>query len=409
MEIKRVDIPKNGQIFFVANIKHSAQPIFKESKRDEWVLYGEDNLYPNYLLQLLQKSATHNAIIQNKINLVYGDGLKAMGLNTEDNARISDFIKNKFSDENLNEILRKCIFDYCVFGGYALEVIYSKDKQSIAQIEHIDFSTVRSGKKNEQGEVEAYYLSPNWERRFIRLNPPIRIDAYNEKKPSEKQLVYVKPYFSGNSYYPLPSYIGAINYIDVDVQTGIFHLNNIKNGMSPSMIVNFPSVPTKEEQDEIKASLEREMASPENAGTFVCMFSPDKESMPTFEPVQLSDADKLYTVLNELAVQNIITGHGVTSPLLFGIKTAGQLGGNQELITAFNIYNNNVIKPAQKELVKPFNKIAAYNNLKTDFELNTAVPLAYSFGESVLTQVLTTDELRDIIGYKPLTQTDNAN
>jgi hypothetical protein len=409
MEINKVEIPENKQTIFIANVKQSKQPLLLENKRDEWVWYGDDNLYPEYLLELLRGSATHNAIVQNKINLIYGEGLKALGLNTADTARISEFIKNKFSDENLNEILHKCIFDFVVFGGFALEVIYSNDGTKISQVEHVDFSTIRSGKKNEEGVVESYYISPSWERRYIVKNKPIRIDAYNEGVKSEKQLLYVKPYFAGNSYYPLPSYVGAINYIYVDVQTSIFHLNNIKNGMSPSMIVNFPYMPTKEEQDEIKGRLEENMAGNRNAGIWVCMFSTDKDSAPTFTPVQLSDADKLYTTLNELAVQNIITGHGVTSPMLFGIKTAGQIGGNQELITAFNIYNNNVIKPAQAEIVKAFNKIAAYNNLNAEFELSTKAPLAYSFSESVLTQILSKDELREIIGYKPLNEVSDAN
>lgn len=409
MKIEKIENKQLNQTIFKIAVKQSSAPKFIESKKDDWVFYGEDNLFPDYLISLLQGSATHNAIVMNKVNLILGEGFKAFGLNVEDTAKIQKFINNPYGTEDLNKILKKCIFDYVVFGGFALEIIYSNDKKSIAQIEHIDFSTIRSGKINPQtGNVDYYYVSPNWNRRYVKDNEPKRLQAYNPDEIDESnQLLYVKPYFPGNTYYPLPSYIGAVKYIDVDVNTSEFHLNNIKNGMAPSMVVNFKSIPTEEEQYYIKQQLERELGGPSNAGTFICMFSPDKDSAPEFIPVQLNNADQLYTVLNQLAVQNIITGHQVTSPMLFGIKTEGQLGGNQELITAFNLYNTNVIKPAQMIFEEVFNNLALVNNIKADFKLNTKLPVAYSLSESVLLNILTQDELRTLIGYQPLNNINN--
>ena len=52
-------------------------PVIKESKRDNWVEYGDDNNYYGYLIDRYTNSTTNNAIINNVIRLVYGRGLSA--------------------------------------------------------------------------------------------------------------------------------------------------------------------------------------------------------------------------------------------------------------------------------------------------------------------------------------------
>jgi hypothetical protein len=91
--------------------------------------------------------------------------------------------------------------------------------------------------------------------------------------------------------------------------------------------------------------------------------------------------DKNYTKINENAMQEILSGHGVVSPLLVGVKTAGQLGGTTELQDAEKLFYKTVIKPGQHILTKNFNRIMTINGLEelsieklTIFDTNAELP-----------------------------------
>jgi hypothetical protein len=55
--------------------------------------------------------------------------------------------------------------------------------------------------------------------------------------------------------------------------------------------------------------------------------------------------------------QTILTSHRITSPMILGIKTAGQLGGRAEMLDAYDLFLETVIKPIQEEVLKGFEKV----------------------------------------------------
>lgn len=388
----------------VVQLAQVSLPKYSENRFNDWVKFGENNDWPFYLQELANRSAIHNAILSSKVDYSCGEGIV---IDDEQKSSRGDkvtqlLIDNPNPDENLNEIYRKAVYDYVVYGGFALNVIWSKDRKSIAEIYHIDFAKIRSGKMNDRGIVETFYFSNDWRNYRKTENSPRPLPAFNIKNKEASQLIYVKEYRPGLEYYPLPSYVGAISYIETDAEIANFHLAHIKNGMVPSLFINFPNgIPDEEERKKIEKQITNKFVGTDNAGKFVLSFSEDASRAPSIQTMSPAQLDKQFLQLQETVIQNILTGHKITSPLLAGIKTEGQLGGATELENAFKIYNSMVISPIKEILLKEFNAIIKING-GTEIKVVTSSPVEFSWSEGVLANILTRNELREVAGYEPI-------
>ena len=206
-----------------------------------------------------------------------------------------------------------------------------------------------------------------------------------------------------NAYYT-PDYVAANNWALVDQRVAEFHLNNISNGFAGSFLISFANgVPTQEERLQIENSLEAKFTGQDNAGKFVLTFSDDKTRTPEITAISPSDLDKQYLALQELLVQNILTGHRVTSPILMGIKSDTGLGNNaDELNSAANFYLNTVVKPFQEHIIKILRKIFTVNNMDMPVRFEQLKPITTRFTNQDLMAVMTQDEIREELGLAPL-------
>ena len=386
-------------------------PNYRETyiREKPWVRYGENNLFPYFLQELANKSALHNAIVSSKVDYSYAKGLDAKNAYNENKgADLSTllFINHPNPYEDLNSIYRKCLYDYVMYGGFALNIIWAKDRENIAELYHIDFAKIRSGVKDEREQVKNYYYCEDWAN--VRRYGYKVVNAYNPNQKSGSQLLYVKEYRPGTQYYPLPSYVGALNYIAIDAEISNFHLAHIINGMSPNYMINFTNgIPTDEERRKIKQQFETEYTGSDNAGKFFITFSEDKERVPILTPISADNLDEQFIQLQDTVLQNILSGHKVVSPMLCGIKSDGiNFGSGEEIRNAYEIYTNTVIKPIQKEVCDALNKILT-NTLHwngTEVCPTSATPLSFMWSESTLTQILTPVEMRDMIGLENKTE-----
>lgn len=308
---------------------------YKEGTKGDYVSYGDDNQYPQYLVDLYHHSPTHNALCTTIAMMIYGDGFTPSDLNS----------KLLAAQWDLDSELRKCSLDLKIQNGFALEVNWSVDRTVIANVSHLPFENVRSGFANEDEIVEWYYYSRDWND---KRHEPTPIARFNPETKNEcpTQILYVKPFSVGSYYYPKPDYIGAINYIELEKEIGIFHINNIKNGLSPSFAIHFKNgIPDDEERRAIRRDIEQQAAGAQNAGKFWMTFSDEPERAPTIEAFTLSDADKQYQFLSEETTAKIMIGHRVTNPQMFGVMVAGKLGGGSELEASSAIFDEQVVSP----------------------------------------------------------------
>jgi hypothetical protein len=339
-------------------------PVFSEVfQRFPWVLYGENNQMPSYLISRYNNCAIHKAVIISKREQIMGDGIVSLN-----NPMATINLINK--KENVYDVMKKCALDLVLFGGYALNVIWSRDRKSIAEIYHIDFSRVRCGKiSQETDEIEKYYYSPDWGN--TRKFPPTEYDTFNQEEGDPSQIYYYKQYSPSNSYYPQPDYSGAMAAIEIDVNIKEFHSNNLKNGMMPSLWINMNNgIPGEEEQMLVTRALESQFTSVNNAGRPIISFNESKELSPDITQIQPSANDGYYAAIYDDIVRTILSAHRVSSGELYGISTSGKLGTRNEIVDHSEYFRKMVIQPYQKELLGCFDKLVSLKFQKpTSFEI----------------------------------------
>ena len=337
---------------------------YEASNTNEYIDYGDDNAFPIHLIDLQNNSSIHNTCINAIVEGIIGGGLTS---------NVERSLERANPYESWNEIYRKVARDFKLFGGYALEVVWSNDGTKIAEVYHIDFSYLRAKKMNHRKMVEGYYLSDEWVRRYrdgkisgqriMSIDDIPYLPVYNPDKSLEEsnQVIYYRPYTPGQQYYPLPDYIGALKVIELDGEVDNFHNNNIKNGLAPSLSITTFTNANDEERRVIEQMLRAQYGGTDNAGSMMYIDVDSPENAPVITPIPQNGADDYYYNLNEMVMQKILTAHRITSPMILGIKTEGQLGGRTEVLDAYLLLLNTVIKPYQQEILGVFDMIFDVN------------------------------------------------
>jgi len=355
----------------IVNLSTYNSPDIKVVKNKDYVTYGDKNSYFQYLIDRYTESPTNNAIINGISQMIFGRGLGA----TDSNKKPEEYAKmmTLFTDD----CVRKFAYDLKLAGQCAIQVIYSKDRKTVAQVAHIPVETLAMEKCNEDGEIEGFYYCADWENK--KPNEELqRIPAFGtSNEPIE--ILYINPYAAGYYYYSPVDYQGGLQYAELEGEVSNFHLNNIQNGLAPSMLINFSNgIPDEETRRRIENSIQQKWGGSSNAGRFILNFSDDKDSAAEIQPVQLSDAHNQYEFLSEESMKKIMVAHRVVSPMLLGIKDNSGLGNNaDELKTASTLMDNLVIRPFQKLLIDGFDKILGYNNISLNLYFKTLQPLEF--------------------------------
>lgn len=380
-------------------------PIYKEVKGKDWVYYGEKNDYPNYLLRLYNNSAKHNAIVTGKVDYICGNGWEAITEDEMDKAKAYGIIDSvNTNGENLSDITKKLSTDLTLFGGYYLQIIWSKATNEIAEIYHIDYCKVRISK-----DCKTFFIADDWIKNGnVNPNPTtMSYPAFNESNPTGTQILYFREYRAGDNLYSLPDYRGAINYIEVDISIGEYHLNTINNGMFSSKLINLNggSV-SQEEEDRIEKQFKDKFSGSKNAGKFMLSFNENKDNAPSIIDLSGTELDKHFDLLNKTVQQEIFSGHKVTSPMLFGIKTEGQLGGRAELREASELFQNTYINTKQKEIESVINYLYSFNDINAELQLIRTEPIAFEFSEAIISANMTQDEIREKLSLPQIEKTE---
>jgi hypothetical protein len=308
--------------------------------------------------------------------------------------------------ENIEDISYKVAMDLIIYGAYALNVIWSKDKQTIAEFYHIDYGKLRCGKPDEDGKMSYYYYSDDWSD--IKNNEVKEIAVFStDERKDASQIMVVKEYNPAAKYYAIPQYSASIPYVEIDFEIGMYHLNNIQNQLSPNYLLQINTgIPEEEEQDELFRQIKKELTG-HKGHKFMLTFGNGQDQAPTFIPIQTTDSDKQFLTLNDAVLQALCTANKVTSPMLLGIKTPGQLGGRAELVDAYDLYYATVINKLQKHILKSYHKILTINGTSAKLDFIKAEPLPFNLTEQALLQVATPNEVRDMVGLEPIEPENN--
>jgi len=277
-------------------------------------------------------------------------------------------------------------------GQAALQIIYSKDRKKIVQVEHIPVETLRAEKANNKGQIQAYYYAKDWSEITSKLSPK-RIPAFGTSN-SGLEILYIKPYRAGFYYYSPVDYQGCLQYCSLEEEVSNYHINNIQNGLQPSLLLNFNNgIPSDEAQQLIESKIYEKFSGSSNAGKFILCFNEDSEAQSTVEPIHLPDAHAQYEFLAKESREKIMIGHGVVSPILLGIKDNTGFGNNaEELRTASVLMDNIVIRPFQTLLINSFNELLAFNGINLNLYFVTLQPIEFTELDNIETKIKREEE-----------------
>ena len=365
-------------------------PEVQEVSNQDWIAYGANNNYFQFLIDRYNGSATNNALINGISQMIVGRYLDA----TDSNRKPEEYANMKAMISE--DMQMKLASDLKLMGQCAMQVIYSEDRSRIAQVEHVPIETLRAEKCNEEGEIPAYYYYYDWEE-FQQGDELERIPVFGTSR-NEIEILYIKPYRAGFKYYSPVDYQGGIQYAELEEEIANYHLNNIMNGLAPSMLLNFNNgTPTEEERNIIEQKIAAKYQGTSNAGRFILAFNDSADSAATMEAVQLSDAPQQYEFLSTESMKKIMVAHRVTSPILFGIKDMTGFGNNaEEIVTASTLMDNTVIRPFQQLLLNAFDDILAYNKIVLNLYFKTLQPLEFND----LTNATNKEQIEEETGQK---------
>jgi hypothetical protein len=181
----------------------------------------------------------------------------------------------------------------------------------------------------------------------------LHIPAFGTSE-EKREILWVKNYSPGKYYYSLPDWIPALQFSQVEAELSNLHINNIENGFLPLVMVNMNNgVPAPEERDTIEDLIERKFTGTRNAGRFMLSFNDDAANKPTIDTINIENLHEKFQYVADYAQDRILVAHRITSPLLFGIRTAnnGFSSQSEEMKTAYSILQTMTINPFQNLLL----------------------------------------------------------
>lgn len=318
-----------------ANIPSAAEV---EIKGKEFISWGDNNNYPDFLYSLYTECPTLQSIVNG----------------------ITDFVKgNKITSTvgDIEDDYAKCVVDYVLTGAFALQVIENKSGQ-ISKVKWVDIRNLRSNKDN-----TVFFYSEDWSKSYGRVKT-VGIPKFIKGVSQPTSILVVKNPQS-RSTYPVVSWGSAIRAALTEIEISKFHLNEICNNFSGSAVINFNNgVPTDEQKDEIERAVNKKFTGAGNAGRFLLTFNDSADNAVTVTRLGTDDFDKRYDALAKKTRQELFTAFRA-NPNLFGIPTENLGFSQEEYEGAFRLFNRTVVKPIIKLLCGAFDTIYGKENTVT--------------------------------------------
>lgn len=364
------------------------KPKLEENKSKNWVLNGKNNSFYQYVIDRFNGSPTNAAIINSYIDLIYGRGLSARNKNT---SQWIEFVSKMNPKE-----LRKVITDFELFGEASMQVIKAKNKKDLGSIYHLPKEQVVPSLENEDGEILTYWHCKDWSN--IHKNKPIEFSAFGTSN-DEIEIYCIRPYKAGKNYFSDPDYIACMPYAEMEEELANFYINSIKKGLSAGYIIDIVDggIYTDEQKEDLERKIKEKLTGSPNAMNFIINFKSGVAEI-NIVPFPVNDAQhKQWEYLTGEARQQIMTGHRVVSPMLFGIKDSTGFGNNaDELDTAEAQLMKRIIAPKQSFIVDALKDILEHYNINLDLYFLPLTEQKSDVKTNLSTQVCCGDEKKNL-------------
>jgi len=311
--------------------------------REDWMPFGKDNQFPQYLAELKRQSSTHRSVLAQKTTFTTGGGFSTS------NEQLNDFIKSvNANGESLKDCFKKLADDYYTYGNAFLEgVVYDGG----INFYHKDASTARLSKSKKH-----VYFNPDWANYKRNKEKTQRIPLYPVISQS-RFIIHYKDYESTFSFYGLPDYVAALEHIAIDFEIGKYNHTAFKNGFSPSAIVTVNGDFGEAEAEKFVETAKETLTGSGNNSKILFLVKNGDDANSTDVQIINKKEDGDFLDLQKLTDQNIITAHR-WQPALSGIVSSGKMNNTgSEIRIAYDLAMSTVIRDTTNILLDPIKRI----------------------------------------------------
>ena len=335
---------KDKLSFSVFELEKTAMPDGKETVRSgyDYVSWGKDNRFPNDLYDMYQNSAILQSVINGTADYVFGSGVISA----------FDVVNDKY--ETLEDVVKRCVFDFLIFGGFAVQLMYKGGK--VEAMYWLDFQKCRKS----EDEKKIYY-SDDWGKYAKKA---LEYNAWTPGTDKGTCIFYYKGHKT-RGIYPVPMYIGALKSVKISTEISNFHLNNITKGFASNAVISFNNgEPDEDTKARIEKDVKEKFCGTDNAGSFLLLFNDSKDNACEIAKIQDDKFDLKYDALAKSVKEDIFIAFRAT-PTLFGLPNENNGFSKQEYLESFELYNKTVVVPLQKDVERAFKSIGFVIKFKT--------------------------------------------
>jgi hypothetical protein len=322
-----------------------------------WIPFGDSNLFPSVLNQLVYSSPLHGSIVDYKTNAVVGGGIELKTTTTTPQELLELYTFEKKS--KLKKTVRITTEQLIVHNRVYFK-LYFDEKMKLNRMENVSPDKVRRGR-----DPESYFVCDDWSSR-IDVMP---IKRYHPTCTDRCQLFVYEVECLGQEWYPLPKYTSALNFAYLSGELSYFAKSNIQNSVFPSFAMMFPKRPQSEEEKNVLRNTIDKMKGAANAGKAVAFFANSQDQLPKIESIPTNQNDKMFQEASGLNTEQICFAHTI-DPILMGVRTTGSLGSGSDIKQAYVIFEKNVVMPLREQVVDIFNDILRIAKINADFTIN---------------------------------------
>ncbi len=355
-----------------------------ERLRGDYIPFGKDNLFPQYLSELKRQSSTHRSVLAQKTTFTTGSGFITQ------NEDLKGFIDDvNASGESLKDVFKKLADDYYTYGNAFLEgVIYDGG----VNLYHKDASTARVSKNK-----KSVCFHPDW-KNYDRFPEKKQVIPVYPNIASSRFIIHYKDYESTFNFYGLPDYVAALEHIAIDFEIGKYNHTSFKNGFSPSAIVTVNGDFGEAEAEKFVETAKDTLTGSGNNSKILFLVKNGDDSRSTDVQIINQKEDGDFLDLQKLTDQNIITAHR-WQPALSGIVSSGKMNNTgSEIRIAYELAMSTVIKDTTNILLDPIKKVITREVGLDAEDLKVAYEPPISFLSDIdPKQVLTINEQRAIL------------
>lgn len=338
--------------------------------------YGEDNLYPQILNNIISASSTGSECVERYADFIEGNGFRDVSF--------SEYTVNRRGDtaDDIHALLCK---DVAKYDGFALHVNYNIFGE-IVEIQHIPFENCRLQEEDENGYVGKIAIHPDWTGRKIRDGKTIKIDKkhtdYIDVFNPRKNVVYeqirsaggIENYKgqvlwvsgAGNLVYPISRADRVATEMSTDEGLANVKYRNVRCNFMPSgMIVtkkgssvNFDEegkpIPDYENEDTGFSDTIKQLQGDTNAGKLLEVTLNSDEDKPEFVDLSSKNYDKEFTVTDASVVERIYSAFGQEPWYCIRV---GKLGFSGDILEDAFEYYNSIVSRQQRMIERSFMKI----------------------------------------------------